>query len=84
MNVLKKFRGASAPVWVLVALLLISSAVPQGLAATNDEGSVCQEALEKCAFDALVTFVTAGWVAGAIYSYSCLMGYEFCLRYIRG
>lgn len=83
MNLLKKFRGAAAPIWVLVVFLIISAAVPQRLAAANDDGSVCQEALERCAFDALVTFVTAGWIAGTIYSYSCLMGYEFCLRYIR-
>jgi len=67
---------------ILVVSLFVFSVGRQARADDSGGESVCLRALERCGFDALVALFSAGPLAGAGYSASCIMGYEFCERYV--
>jgi len=82
MKLTKKVQRALTLGCVLAVFLFAIPSNAKAQGASPPAESVCMQALERCMFDALVAFFTGGPMAGAGYSVSCLMGYEFCERYI--
>lgn len=76
MNKIKKKKAFRIKAGALALLIFVSAAVLP-LNANN----VCESALVRCEADAIISMIFGGVQVFAAYSFGCLIGYAWCLRY---
>ena len=76
MNKQKKFKANVFIVMGLVSLLLLVSPI-----IPSQQKHVCEQALEKCGGDAILTLIFGGIQSFLFYYSGCLIGYSWCLKY---
>jgi len=62
---------------IMLAVVLVLAAFPEQSQASD----LCQEALEKCGVDAVISVLLGGWPAAAVLMSACINGYVFCQKY---
>jgi hypothetical protein len=78
MKKIYKKKGSRILIGALVFFLFMGVVTAPSLHATR---AVCERALHRCAVDALIAGMSGGPLAAALWGASCLMGYDFCLKY---
>lgn len=73
---LKKFLAV--PLFLCLLFMLFASPI-QGKELTKQD---CLDAFKRCGVDAVIALVTGGFVVGLAYMSGCLVGYDFCVRYL--
>jgi len=79
MKRLPKKKRSRVLAGALVFALLVGVFFAPSLHANKAD---CERGLRRCAVDAVVAGMTGGPLAFAMWSSGCLMGYDFCLRYV--
>ncbi|HDJ23851.1 MAG TPA: hypothetical protein ENF17_08195 [Candidatus Aminicenantes bacterium] len=78
MKYFKSKKFLVIPLLFSLLFLLVTFPV-EGKGLTHQD---CLDAFKRCGVDAVISLVSGSYVASLIYFGSCLVGYDFCVRYV--